>query len=209
MTKVFIVEDHPLVIEGISKMFEDETAFELVGFANNAADCMEFFKHHSADVIIMDINLPDLSGVELCKIIKTKNKQINILALSTFNEGIYITKMIENGASGYLLKNVTKTELFEAIKRVANGLEYFSFETEKIYKAAIEKKNLAPILTRREIEILKLISNGFTNTQISKQLFISTDTVDTHRKNIYSKIGVNNTAQVIRWAIENDYVANI
>ena len=140
MIKVFIVEDHPLVIEGLAKMFEAETAFELVGFANTAADCMEFFNHHNADVIVMDINLPDMSGVDLCKIIKTKYAQINILALSTYNEGIYITKIIENGASGYLLKNVTKAELFEAIKTVANGLQYFSFETEKIYRIAIEQK---------------------------------------------------------------------
>ena len=208
MIKVFIVEDHPLVIEGLAKMFEAETAFELVGFANTAADCMEFFNHHNADVIVMDINLPDMSGVDLCKIIKTKYAQINILALSTYNEGIYITKIIENGASGYLLKNVTKAELFEAIKTVANGLQYFSFETEKIYRIAIEQKKIAPILTKREIEILKLIANGLTNLQISKQLFISIDTVDTHRKNIYSKIEVNNTAQVIRWAIDNGFLTS-
>ena len=129
-----------------------------------------------------------------------------VIALSTFNQGTYIKKMMQAGASGYLLKNTGKIELLEAIKTAAEGKIYLSFE---VGKAMQLNKNLTseyPLLTKREKEILKFISEGFTNIQIAGKLFISIDTVDTHRKNLHNKLNVKNTATLIRVAIENNFL---
>ena len=126
--------------------------------------------------------------------------------MSTLNQGSYITQIIENGASGYLLKNADKEEILEAIATVQNGKTFFSFEAGKIFRATTEKMNGLAVLSKREKEILKLIGEGFTNIEISKQLFISIDTVDTHRKNLYTKLNVKNTALLIRYAIEHGFL---
>jgi DNA-binding NarL/FixJ family response regulator len=118
-----------------------------------------------------------------------------------------MNKMIENGASGYLLKNLTGKELVDAIKTVNKGGVYFSFEAGKIYKNTLEKNSHLPVLTKREKEVVKLVAEGLTNIEISKRLFISVDTVDSHRKNLYTKLNVNNTASLIRYAIENGIVS--
>ena len=206
MIKVYIVEDHLVVVEGIISLLQNETDIKVVGHATTGEDCIQFLKKNTCNIILMDINLPDTSGVELCKQIKIHNKQIMILALTTFNQGSYMSKMMENGASGYLLKNVNKEELISAIHTAAAGGIYFSFETGKIYKSTLIKQNEKSILTKREKEVLKLITEGYTNALIGKLLFISVDTVDTHRKNLYTKLGVKNTALLIRYAVENDLI---
>ena len=207
MINVFIVEDHTMVIEGIQVLLQNEKDITVIGTANTASGCLDYFTHHKADVILMDINLPDMNGVDLCKIIKTTYKEIMVLALSTINQGIYMNKMMENGASGYLLKNLTGKELIDAIKTVNKGGVYFSFEAGRIYKNTLEKNSHLPVLTKREKEIVKLVAEGLTNPEISKRLFISVDTVDSHRKNLYTKLNVNNTASLIRYAIENGIIS--
>jgi DNA-binding NarL/FixJ family response regulator len=207
MIKVFIVEDHAMVVEGIQVLLQHEKDITVIGAANTASACLDYFAHHTADVVLMDINLPDMNGVELCKIIKTSYKATMVLALSTFNQGIYMNKIMENGGSGYLLKNITRQELVDALKTVNKGGVYFSFEAGKIYKASLEKNSHLPVLTKREKEIMKLIAEGFTNIQISQQLFISIDTVNSHRKNLYTKLNIKNTASLIRYAIENGIVS--
>lgn len=207
MINVFIVEDHTMVIEGLQVLLQNEKDITVVGTAGTASACMDYFAHHTADIVLMDINLPDINGVELCKLIKTTCNHTMVLALSTFNQGIYMNKIMENGGSGYLLKNITKQELVDAIKTVNKGGVYFSFEAGKIYKASLEKNSHLPVLTKREKEIVKLIAGGLSNIQIGQQLFISIDTVDTHRKNLYTKLNIKNTASLIRYAIENGIVS--
>ena len=206
MISVFIVDDHKLVIEGIVSFLQKEKNIKVAGFTTTALGCINFFKTNTADVILMDINLPDMNGMDLCKLIKTNYPGIAVIALSTLSQGSYITQIIENGASGYLLKNADKDEITDAIVTVTNGKTFFSFEAGKIYKATTEKRTGLPVLSKREKEILKLIAEGFTNIEISKQLFISIDTVDTHRKNLYTKLNVRNTALLIRYAIEHNYL---
>ncbi len=206
MISVYIVDDHQLVIEGILSFLQKEKNIKVAGYATDAQACINFFKSNSADVILMDINLPDMNGMDLCQIIKTNYPGIAVIALSTLSQGSYITQMIENGASGYLLKNADKAEILEAITTVQNGKTFFSFEAGKIFKATTEKKSGLPVLSKREKEILKLIAEGFTNIEISKNLFISIDTVDTHRKNLHTKLNVKNTAMLIRYAINNGYI---
>lgn len=207
MIKIYIVEDHSVVIEGIRTLLQNEKDISIAGYARTAADCINYFSDNKADVVLMDINLPDMSGIDLCKTIKESQKETMILALSSFDQGIYMNKIMECGASGYLLKNVTKQELIDGIKTVNKGGVYFSFEAGKIYRNTLEKRSQMPVLTKREKEILKYIADGFTNMQISRQLFISIDTVDTHRKNLYTKLDVNNTAMLIRYAIDKEIIS--
>ena len=205
MTSLYIVDDHSVVIEGILSLLQNSPEIVVVGFANTATDCLNFVKNNSVDVILMDINLPDINGVELCKQIKSEQPEIKILALSTFNQISYINKMMANGASGYLLKNITKNELTTAINTVLEGKTFHSFEVAETIKIA-GTKGILPILTKRENDILKLVVEGLTNPQIAEKLFISQDTVDSHRKNLHTKLGVTNTALLVRYAIENGLV---
>ena len=202
--KVFIVDDHQLVIEGIKSLLNEDENIEIIGSATNAERCLHYFRHHIADVILMDISLPDMIGIDLCKIISDKYPTIKIIALSTFTEGTYVRKMIESGARGYLLKNASKYEIIKAITTVFSGEDYLTFEAKKALKYENELQNKLPKLTKREKEVLLLISQGLTNSQISEKLFISIDTVDSHRKNLYSKMNVNNTATLLKFAIENN-----
>jgi DNA-binding NarL/FixJ family response regulator len=206
MIKVYIVEDHTVVVEGLRVLLQNETDITISGSSGTAAACLEYFASNKADVLLMDINLPDMSGVDLCQLIKTRHKEVMVLALSTFNQGIYMNKIMENGASGYLLKNITRQELIAGIKTVSNGGIYFSFEAGKIYKATLEKSSHQPILTKREKEIVKLIAEGLTNARIAQHLFLSIDTVDTHRKNLYTKLNIKNTALLIRYALDNGII---
>lgn len=204
MTRVYIVDDHAVVIEGIYSLLQKEPDIEMAGYATNAANCIQYFSSHTADVILMDISLPDMDGVDLCKVIKKNYPGIMVLALSTFNQGTYIRKMMESGASGYLLKNAAKEEIIEAIKLVMKGKTYLSFDAGQALRSGAESQTSLPPLTKREKEVLLLIAEGLTNVQIAEKLFISVDTVDSHRKNLHSKLNVKNTAMLIRFAVENN-----
>jgi len=204
MIKVFIVEDHMVVVEGIRSLLENERDLEVIGYAETGASCIQFFQTNTADVILMDISLPDMSGINLCKMIRENYPGIMVLALSTFNQGTYVSKMMESGASGYLLKNAGRHEIIQALHDVVKGKTYLSFEAGQALKSALLSGPQQPLLTKREKEILLLITEGLTNIQIGEKLFISIDTVESHRKNLYSKLGVKNTAMLMRYAIEND-----
>ena len=197
--KVFIVDDHYMVIEGIRSLLQNEKGIEWLGHATNAASCLAFLKQQLPDVILMDINLPDKSGIELCKEVKEKYPSVFIIGLSTYNQLSFIQKMLDNGSSGYVLKNASQRELMEAIETVARGKIYFSAEAAQ----TLQKREAGKvILTRREIEVLELIAGGMTNNVIAQKLFISPSTVDTHRKNLLAKLEVKNTASLIRMATQ-------
>ncbi|HEY0355450.1 MAG TPA: response regulator transcription factor [Flavisolibacter sp.] len=196
---VFIVDDHYMVIEGIRSLLQDEKTIEWKGHAMNAESCLGFLQRDRPDVILMDINLPDKSGIELCREVKEKYPSVFVIGLSTFNQKSFIEKMMDNGASGYVLKNATQNELMEAINTVITGKTYLSFDASQ---TLVKMKDNAVILTRREIEVLELIAEGMTNNEIAGRLFISSTTVDTHRKNLLSKFGVKNTASLIRMAVQ-------
>jgi len=199
--KVFIVDDHYMVIEGIHSLLQNETNIEWMGHATNAASCLAFLQHQVPDVILMDINLPDKSGIDLCKEVKEKYPAIFILGLSTFNQQSFIEKMIGSGASGYVIKNATQQELMEAIHTVVKGKEYLSFDAAVALRKP-DTQNNTPVITRREKEVLELITEGMTNNEIARQLFISSTTVDTHRKNLLSKLRAKNTASLVRIATQ-------
>lgn len=207
MIRVFITDDHPVVIEGILSLLKSEKDIEWAGQAMNAQSCLGFFVNNTADVVLMDISMPGMDGVELCKVMKEKYPGIMILGLSTFNQGLYIKKMMENGASGYILKNSSKEELIKAIHTVNGGGIFFSGEAgEALQEYQRSSMHELPVLTAREKEILELIAEGYTNPQIAEKIFLSSFTVDSHRKNLLAKLGVKNTASLIRLAVERKLI---
>lgn len=198
--RIFITDDHYMVVEGIRSLLQHETNIEWMGHAMNAVSCLAFLQQQQPDVILMDINLPDKSGNDLCKEVREKYPAVRVVGLSSFNQQSYIQKMMDNGARGYVLKNATREELIEAINAVVAGQQYLSNEASATIKnpGAAE----APLITRREKEVLQLIADGLTNSEIAEKLFISVTTVDTHRKNLLTKFEVKNTATLIRMAMQ-------
>ena len=203
---VFITDDHYMVIEGIRSLLQDDDEIELIGYASNAASCLAFLKQQQPDVILMDISMPDMSGIELCKEVKEEYPMIRILGLSTFNQKSFVMKMMENGATGYLLKNASKKELSKAIHLAYEGKEYLSHDASDSLKSAMKDKSSMTFITRREKEVLKLIADGLTNAEIAKKLFISTSTVDTHRKSLLFKFNMKNTASLVRFITQNGLI---
>ncbi|MDX2070737.1 MAG: response regulator transcription factor [Haliscomenobacter sp.] len=206
MTKVFIIDDHPMVVEGIKGLLQGEEHYPVVGSAHYALEALEAFRQDMPDVVLLDINLPDLNGIELCERIKKEFPAIKVLGISTFKERSYITRLMEKGASGYVLKNVDKEELIEAIRQVARGRMYFSMEASTAITTQRSSAQV-PVLTSREKEILVLISEGLTNKEIADQLYISPLTVDSHRKNLLAKFTVRNTAALVKLGIEHGLIA--
>jgi DNA-binding NarL/FixJ family response regulator len=203
--KVFITDDHYMVIEGIHSLLQHESNIELVGHAMNAASCMAYLEQHLPDIILMDISLPDKSGIDLCKEVKEKYPSVFVIGLSTFNQQSFIQKMMSNGASGYVLKNATQEELMEAIETVAKGKIFLSHEAAQSLR---KKMAGTPVLTTREKEVLELIAEGLTNNEIAQKLFISITTVDTHRKNLLAKFEAKNTASLIKAAMHMQLIGN-
>jgi len=198
---LFIVDDHYMVIEGIRSLLQNEEGIEWMGHATNAASCFAFLRMQKPDVIFMDVNLPDMSGTELCKQVKVLYPQILILGLSTFNQQSVVRNMMDNGASGYVIKNATKEELLTALHTVMAGRSFISREAAAMLRNTDEE---VPVISRREKEILVLISDGLKNSEIAEKLFISVFTVNTHRKSLLAKFKVNNTAGLLKQAIKYD-----
>lgn len=197
-TKLFIVDDHYIVVEGIRSLLENEKDIEWLGHAMSAQSCLAFLKNNKPDVILMDINLPDTSGIDLCKEVKENYPTTFIIGLSTFNQQSVVRKMVDNGASGYVLKNATLEELIDAIDTVMDGGIYYSDEVSKVLESA---KVNEVVITRREKEVLVLISEGLTNAEIAEKLFVSVTTIDSHRKNLLAKFNTPNIASLMAHAI--------
>lgn len=202
--KVFIVDDHYMVVEGIRSLLQGDSGIEFSGSASYAGSCIAYLRQQQPDVILMDINLPDMEGTELCRKVKEQYPAVSIIGLSTFNQQSLIQKMITNGASGYLLKNANQKEISEAIRMVVTGKIYLSFEAASVMRARESFRQT--MLTRREKEVLNLIAEGCTNHEIADRLFVSATTVDTHRKNLLQKLEARNTASLIKIAMDQKLI---
>jgi DNA-binding NarL/FixJ family response regulator len=192
------------VIDGMRQLIDAESDMHVVGSAMNGADGKELLKNTPADVILLDINLPDINGMDLCEYIKKMYPALRIIALTGFKEYFYMQKMVHNGASGYLLKNAMPEEITEGIRTVWSGGEYFSDEANAVIRLHKEKAGI--FLTVRETELLSLIVEGHTNREIADRLFLSVETVNSYRKNLLIKLGVKNTAAMVRLAITEKLV---
>lgn len=195
MIKILLVDDHTLVLEGMRALLERIPGVQITGTAGNAFDAIALLKKAVADIAFVDINLPDISGIELCAKIRKEFPQTQVIALSTFKQRSYVTQMIGNGAAGYLVKSADREEIEAAIQSVLAGKMYFSNEIGS--EQSMVNENEAPTLTKREKEIMKLLAEGKTSNEIASELFLSAYTVDTHRKNLLTKFEVNNTALLI------------
>lgn len=194
---ILIVDDHPLVLEGLKSVLANHENIASVGTATNAMEAIDYLKNNkNTQIAFLDINLPEISGIDLCKKITTEYHNVKCIALTTFAERSYISRMIQNGAMGYLLKSSSKEEIFEAIEKVSAGEYFMNVNLSETEKKDSEKK--APYLTIRELEVLKLIAEGLTNPQIAEKLFVSTLTVNSHRKSLLLKFDVPNTALLIK-----------
>jgi len=203
MVNILIVEDHPIVIEGLKTTLEDSGIACLSGTAQNGKECLAFLHNQTPDVILLDINLPDISGIDLCKTIKTKYPEIKVLALTTFMQRDHVNRMMENGASGYILKNSPSEEIIEGIQTVMEGKTFICEELDKLMKKQVQDKMF---LSRRESEILRLIAEGFTSQEVSEKLFLSVLTIETHRKNLLTKLNARNMVSLIKIAIDNKLI---
>lgn len=206
MVRVLIIDDHPLVSEGIAAMLTSAGYITIAGTCKTAADAIAFMQSESTDVILMDIGLPDMDGLQLCPLIRSKDKQLKIVGLSSSAETSIIGQMLQRGANGYLLKNAERSELIEAIDKVMDGHIYLSRAANESFLLQFKTINDAidnvPALTRREKEILQLLNEGLNGPQIAARLFLSQYTVETHRKNLLQKFNVNNTVTLLKSARE-------
>ncbi|MEH6681256.1 MAG: response regulator transcription factor [Sediminicola sp.] len=200
---IVIVDDHPMVLEGLRSLLGDDESIRISACFTNATETLAYLEGNRVDVILLDVNLPDINGVEMGKMVRERHPAIKILGLSTYSEPSIINQMIKNGAKGYLLKNATADELVNAITQIYNGHFYFGSEVQKILADSVSQEGKdTPKLTRREKHILQLIADGKTTNAIAEELFISPLTVETHRRNLMQKMEVSNAAALVKVAIE-------
>ena len=204
--KLFLVDDHQILLDGIKSLLRDEEQFEIVGEATRCSSALELLEKMQPDIIITDIQMPEMNGIEFTKIIKKKYPEIKVLALSMSGEESEIAEMVEAGISGYVIKNTGKQELRNALLKISGGGMFFSDEiTEHLTSALRNRKERDEEerdahLTPREKEIIVLISKEYNNKKISEALFISERTVETHRKNIFRKTQTKSVLGLVKWA---------
>ena len=206
MIKVLIADDHPLLSKGIQELLADHELIEVNHIAHNGKEVLSILKKYEIDVILLDINMPVMDGLETCKQVKKKYPKVAVLALTMYKNGSFVQQMLKNGALGYLLKNTEYRELVKAIKTVHNGKTYLHpSANQALMDSLMNKENkdtYIPTLTRREKEVLKLIAEEHTTTEIATKLHISTNTVETHRRHLISKFNVRNSVGLIKVALQ-------
>ena len=209
MTNVLIVDDHQIVIDGLKLLLSNIPDIKIIGTANSGSEALGFLEHNAVELVLLDLYMPEMNGIEVCESMIQKFPDLKILALTTANETSLIRKMFSVGAKGYLMKNTDINELIEAIDTVMNGDTFFGAEVSKSILSEMSGKpkkssDSIPKLSRREKQILQLIIDEMTTAEIADKLFITFGTVETHRRNIMNKLGARNTAGMVRITMEND-----
>lgn len=212
MIKVALVDDHQIVRDGIKALLENASNIEIVGEADTAKDLLTKLEIIKPNIVIVDISLPDMSGIDLTKAIINSNDSIKVIVLSMHTTQEFIFNAIKSGAKGYLPKNITREELIESIIQVNAGNEYFSQEISEIILKNYLKQVKNPErssgieeqqLTARESEILKLVAEGYSNQLIADKLFISVRTVESHKNHIMQKLELTTTVELVKYALKN------
>lgn len=212
--KVLIVDDHQLMVEGLKSLLEDEGDIDFVAGTNSMAETLRFLENNSIDVILMDINMPDGSGIETTVKIKELYPTIKVIALTMHDDISIITRMVKAGASGYILKRSNMNEVIEALRIVHNNGKYLSINTQQIIMDNLgsstdlpdPKEESKPTLSAREIEVLNLVAKENNNEHIAEKLFISERTVEAHRRNIFIKTKTKSIVGLIKYAISNGLI---
>lgn len=213
MTRVFIIDDHELYLEGLSLLLQKQDNLEVTGTSSSASDLLQALPKLSPDdILLLDVNLPDMEEEELVKKIRAERPRQRIIYLTLIRGTRYVHKLLKYQVQGYILKNASVEELVNAIKTVGDGGTYFSKEIDILRSGdfrntlTVEDKQVSEILSKREIEVLKLVCKEFSNVEIAQKLFLSVSTVETHRKNLIAKLGVQNTVGLVKFAIRNHLV---
>jgi DNA-binding NarL/FixJ family response regulator len=210
---VLIADDHEIIRFGISTYLSSSKDIEIVGEASTGEECIQLFQEKHPDICILDIDMPDKSGIETAKEIRELEGETKILILSMHINKNMLVEALEANVNGYLLKNTEKADLLHGIRAIAKGQQVFSDPISDLMKESFLNKSNRPgpydhqHVTDREQEILQLIVDGLTSKQIAKKLYISPRTVDTHRANLMEKLELNNIAELVRYAIQYDLVS--
>ena len=208
--KVILADDHVMIREGIKQLLEFDQKIEVVGQANDGVECLELLDKVNADVLLLDINMPEMSGIEVLQAIKMQNYDIKVLMLTIHNEVEYVLKAVDFGADGYILKDSGSRELFKAVECVYNGERFIQPELTPALNSKLISRNtdqaLIDELTKREVQVLKLLAEGLFNKEIADMLAISERTVKNHISNIFKKIGVADRTQAAVFAIRNGMI---
>ncbi len=212
-TRLLMVDDHRLIREGIIQFLENDEKYVISGEAADGIDALEFLEKNEVDLVLADISMPHMDGIELTKAITDKYPEIKVVALTIMNDNLHIKKIMNAGAVGYVLKNCSESELKKAIDTVMDGHTYYSPQaTETVMNSLMSKKSSPSVdmpLTTREKEVLELIVKENSNQEIADKLFISLRTVDAHKRNLLEKSGAKNIAGLVVYAINNNLVSDI
>ena len=209
MIKVIVVDDHQIFIDGLKALIDGFEDIEIVSEANDGVDLIDRLTKIKADIILMDINMPRMNGIEATKLVLDKYPEIKVLMLTMHDSKEYIEKLLKAGAHGYILKNTGKEELYEAISTIVKGDNFYSAAVTKSIMDSMQKKKAVTKklnnieLTSREKEVLVLIAQEFTTNEIAEKLFISHHTVESHRKNLISKLQVRGVSGLVKYAIQS------
>ncbi|HET9054844.1 MAG TPA: response regulator transcription factor [Cyclobacteriaceae bacterium] len=204
--KIYLLDDHQIVIDGIKLMLENTPGMQLVGENINSEKALAELGAAKPDVLICDINMPGITGIELSKIVKKAHPEINILILTMIDSVHTLNELLDSGVKGYVLKNKGREELITAIQAVATGNNFFSAEIMRQVLTAAKNIDKPDKLTAREIEIIKLLARGLSSSEIADQLFISNNTVETHRRNIMRKTNTHTTVELINYSKSNHII---
>lgn len=211
--RIMLVDDHRMIRDGIKLMIKNDPLIKLVYEAQDGLEAIKYINNNpfEIDVVLMDISMPKLDGVAATRDIKTNHPDIKVLALTMHIESSYISNMMKAGVSGYILKDSGKNELIDAIKKVAEGKLYYSADVSSVLLNSImtegtDKKRTRDVVSDREKEVAIFIVKGLTSVEIGKELHVSTRTIESHRRNIISKLDLKNTAEMISYAIKHGWV---
>jgi DNA-binding NarL/FixJ family response regulator len=203
MHKILIVDDHPILADGLKTLLSDFKLCIKPDIAVSGKDCMGKLNSYEYDLVLLDINLPDISGIDLCEKIHSTWPGLKIMALTSYSEFTCVDTMMANGASGYVLKNAMPEEIIKGVETIMEGKIFLCHEVDMLMK---KETDLHVYLTRREKDLLRLITEGFTNQEISEKLFLGSETVKSYRKNLLFKLNAKNTATLVKIALEQKLV---
>jgi two-component system, NarL family, response regulator NreC len=211
-TTIVLADDHPLVRQGLRTLLEAEPAFRIVGEAGNGLEAARLAEDLRPDILVLDLMMPGLTGLEVARQITKRSPQTRIVVLSMYANEAYVMEALRNGAVGYVLKESNLTELVQAIREVAKGRRYLSPPlSERAIEEYVHKAKGAPLdryetLTTREREVLHLVAEGHSNSEIGKRLFISPRTVEVHRANLMRKLDLHSHTDLIRYALKRGII---
>jgi len=210
MINIILADDHQLILDGITNLLQDEPDINVIAHCNNGLEVLENLPNLTVDLLLLDLDMPQMNGLQCAEEVQKKYPDVRIAILTMHQEKALIQKFISLGVHGYFLKTIAKDELVYAIKAIAGGGEYFPAD---VTKALLQKQSIIPDimqspllaeLTEREVEIIRLVSQGLSTKEIGDHLFISPRTADTHRTNIMRKLDLHNVAEIVRFAFQNN-----